>query len=212
MALYHRATVTPSKSDLIKRWLPTQEWMRSGGDRFEVLGSFRFDDPEGRVGMESHLVQWDDELLHVPLTYRDGPLPGGDQGFVGNMDHSALGRRWIYDGVHDPVFLRMLVAVAMTGQGEALGMVEVDGRWLIAPSQVRIEGGGWTQGRVAVDGFELAGENDGNLTLRSDSLELTFLRRPQRRPRPTMGLAARLPGQTEPVLLATVRALPPSQS
>ena len=49
----------------------------------------------------------------------------------------------------------MLAAVAMTGQGEALGMAVYDGRWYIVPSNVRIQGGGWTQERVPVDGFEI---------------------------------------------------------
>lgn len=33
-------------------------------------------------------------------------------------------------------------------------MAEYEGRWYIAPSDVRIQGGGWTQERVPVDGFE----------------------------------------------------------
>ena len=70
------------------------------------------------------------------------------------MQHSVLGTRWVYDGLRDPQFVVMLAAVAMTGQGEALGMVVYDGRWYIAPSNVRIQGGGWTQERVPVDGFE----------------------------------------------------------
>ena len=32
----------------------------------------------------------------------------------------------------------MLAGVTMTGQGEALGMAVYDGRWYIAPSNVRI--------------------------------------------------------------------------
>ena len=71
------------------------------------------------------------------------------------MQHSVLGTRWVYDGLRDPRLVVMLAAVAMTGQGEALGMAVHEGRWYIAPSNVRIQGGGWTQERVPVDGFEL---------------------------------------------------------
>ena len=34
-------------------------------------------------------------------------------------------------------------------------MAVYDGRWYIAPSNVRIQGGGWTEERVPIDGFEL---------------------------------------------------------
>jgi hypothetical protein len=61
------------------------------------------------------------------------------------MQHSVLGTRWVYDGLRDPRHTIMVAAVAMTGQGEALGMAVYDGRWYIAPSNVRIQGGAWTQ-------------------------------------------------------------------
>lgn len=63
------------------------------------------------------------------------------------MEHSVLGRRWVYDGLRDPRLVLMLAAVTMTGQGEALGMAEYDGRWYIAPSNVRIQGaaGRWSE-------------------------------------------------------------------
>ena len=72
----------------------------------------------------------------------------------------------------------MLAAVAMTGQGEALGMAVYDGRWYIAPSNVRIEGGGWTQERVPVDGFELGSDGSTDVGRHNDRFELTFFRRP----------------------------------
>ena len=84
-------------------------------------------------------------LLQVPLTYRDEPLEGAEDAFITQMEHSVLGDRWVYDGLRDPRFVLMLAAVALTGQGEALGMVQVDSRWIIVPSGVRIHGGGWTQ-------------------------------------------------------------------
>ena len=120
-----------------------------------MIGSYRFDDPDGRVGMESHLVTAGGTLLQVPLTYRDEPLDGADDALITEMQHSVLGTRWVYDALRDPRYVVMLAGVAMTGQGEALGMVVHDGRWYVAPSNVRIEGGGWTLERVPVDGFEL---------------------------------------------------------
>jgi hypothetical protein len=205
MAIFHRATITPSKAEVVAAWAPTRSWGPSAADPLEVVGAFRFDDPEGRVGMETHLVSAGGALLQVPLTYRDAPLAGAEDALITEMQHSALGTRWVYDGLRDPVFTRMLAGVAMTGQGEALGMVEYDHRWYIAPSNVRIQGGGWTQERVAVDGFELASDEAAASVLLNDRFELTLFRRPVPGPRPAVGLTAAWVGQAEAVVLAQVR-------
>lgn len=156
MAILHRATISPTKAELIAHWAPTRPWGPPAADPITLIGSFRFDDPDGRVGLETHLVTAGATLLQVPLTYRDEPLEGGEDALITQVEHSVLGTRWVYDGLGDPLFVVMLAAVAMTGQGEALGMARFDDRWYIAPSNVRIHGGGWTQDRVPVDGFELA--------------------------------------------------------
>jgi hypothetical protein len=205
MAVFHRATITPTKQEIIAAWAPTQSWGPSNDDEIEVIGSYRFDDPDGRVGMETHLIRANDVLMQVPLTYRDQPLEGAEEALISNMEHSALGTRWVYDGVRDPRFAMMLAAVTMTGQGEALGVVEHDDRWYIAPTDVRIEGGGWGLERVPVDGFEL-GSGDGEAaTLRNDRFELTLYRRPVPGPRPAIGLTATWTGQPDAVVLAEVR-------
>src|SRR3954453_2895271 len=123
MALFHRATITPTKAELIAEWIPTRSWGASPGGPVEVIGSYRFDDPEGRVGLETHLVTAGGALLQVPLTYRDEPLAEAEGALIAEMEHSALGTRWVYDGLRDPAMVVMLAAVAMTGQGEAIGMV-----------------------------------------------------------------------------------------
>src|SRR4051794_17911658 len=114
MALFHRATITPTKAELIAAWAPTQPWGPPSGAAIDVIGSYRFDDPDGRVGMETHLVMAGDILLQVPLTYRDEPLDGPDDRLIGEMQHSVLGTRWVYDGLRDPRFVIMLAAVTMT--------------------------------------------------------------------------------------------------
>lgn len=205
MALFHRATITPTKKELIAGWAPSQAWGPPVGAPIEVVGSYRFDDPDGRVGMETHLVTFGTTLLQVPLTYRDEPLDGAGDALIGEMEHSVLGTRWAYDGLRDPRLVLMLAAVAMTGQGEALGMVEYDGRWYIAPSNVRIQGGGWTQERVPVDGFELERDDATASILRNDRFELTVFRRPAFGPRPAIGLTATWDRQPDPVVLAEVR-------
>ena len=205
MALFHRATITPTKDALIAEWAPSQRWGPPPGVRTEVVGSYRFDDPDARVGMETFIVRAADALLHVPLTYRDEPLPGADDALIVEMEHSVLGTRWVYDGLRDPRLVIMLAAVTMTGQGEALGMAVYDGRWYIAPTNVRIRGGGWTLERVPVDGFEVTGEDATSVVLRNDGFELTVFRRLAPGPRPAIGLTATWDGQTDPVVLAAVR-------
>jgi hypothetical protein len=208
MALFHAATITPTKAELIATWAPTQAWGPPTDDPIAVLGSYRIDDPDGRVGIEIHLVTAGPTLLQVPLTYRDEPLEGADDALVVEMQHSVLGTRWVYDGLRDPRLVMMLAAVAMTGQGEALGMVEYDGRWYIAPSNVRIQGGGWTRERVPVDGFEMQHDDATSVVLSNDRFELTVFRRPSPGPRPAIGLTATWDGQANPVVLAAVEARP----
>jgi hypothetical protein len=64
--IYKTATVSPSKPDLVVAWLDGQPWAADGP--MEVLGSYRFDDPAGEVGVEAVLVRRGDRLLHVPMT------------------------------------------------------------------------------------------------------------------------------------------------
>lgn len=205
MALFHRATLTPTKDELIAGWAPTQPWGPSADTPIEVIGAYRFDDPEGRVGMEIHLFEADGTVFQVPLTYRDEPLAGAAAALIGEMQHSALGTRWVYDGLRDPRLVIMLAAVAMTGQGEALGMVEYEDRWYIAPTKVRIQGGGWGLERVPVDGFELESDEAAASVLRNDRFALTVFRRPTSSPRPAVGLTASWEGRAEPVVLAEVQ-------
>lgn len=207
MGIGHKATVTPTKAEMIAAWAPTQPWCPQGGET-EVVGSFRLDDPDGRVGMETHLVMAGATLVQVPLTYRDEPLAGAESALIGEMEHSVLGTRWIYDGLGDPRYLLMLAAVSMTGQGEALVMVTDGGGWVLAPGTVRIHGGGWDGGRIAFGEFEPAGRDPVRPVLQNDRFELTVFRQPENGPRPGMGLTAIWDGVAEPVLLAEVRERP----
>jgi Maltokinase N-terminal cap domain len=207
MAIVHRATITPTKAELITAWAPTQPWCPPGDGQIDLVGAYRFDDPDGRVGMETHLVRCGTTLLQIPLTYREAPLDGAEDALITEMQHSALGTRWIYDGLRDDRMIVMTAAVAMTGQGEALSMVMNNDRWYIVPSDVRIEGGGWTQERVPVDGFELQHDGATGAVLRNDRFELTVFRRPQPGPRPAVALTATWSAQPDPVVLAEIREL-----
>ncbi|MEY2397962.1 MAG: hypothetical protein QOJ00_1136 [Actinomycetota bacterium] len=201
MARFHVATITPTKAELIAAWIPTRPWGPDSAAAIDVIGSFRFDDPDGRVGMETHLVDAGGVLMQVPLTYRDEPLAGADDAFIVEMQHSALGTRWVYDGLRDPQFVVMLAGVTMTGQGEALGMAFHEGRWYVAPSTVRIHGGGWSGQRVPVDGFTLERDDADASLLRNDRFDLTVFRRPLSAAPPPIGLIATWDAQTGPVVL-----------
>ena len=206
MSRFHRATITPSKADLIAQWAPTQPWGPSAAEPNEYVGAFRVDDPDGQVGIEVHLMRFGDTLFQVPLTYRDAPLDD-ESGFITEMEHSVHGTRWVYDGLRDSVAVVMLAAVSMTGQGEALGMAVYDDRWYIAPSPVRISGGGWTLERVPVDGFSVQRDNADASVLMNDRFELTVFRRPVVAAKPAIGLTATWDGQADPVVLASVREM-----
>jgi hypothetical protein len=124
MAHIHRATLTPSKLELLSPWLRSRAWA-DGVSNARNAGAYRFDDPEGQVGIETFLLA--DEsgtLLHVPATYRSEPLPGADEHLIGTLEHSVLGTRWVYDGCGDPVWAAVLTRVILTGGEHAAEMVD----------------------------------------------------------------------------------------
>jgi hypothetical protein len=112
MAVIHHTTLTPTKLELLTGWLPEQPWyVRTGrGPELAKAGGFRLDDPRGEVGIEFMVVTDGLTSYQVPLTYRGAPLDRGD-GLIGTAEHGVLGRRWIYDGLHDPVLVEQLVAL-----------------------------------------------------------------------------------------------------
>ena len=120
MAILHVATLTPSKPELIEAYLPTVAEFEIAAGPIEHLGAYRFDDPDGEVGMESHLVRvGDGRTIHLPLTYRSEPLDGADGWKVGTLEHSVLGTRHVYDAVADPVYVQELVRIIATGGSQS---------------------------------------------------------------------------------------------
>jgi len=126
MAIIHRATLTPSKPVLIGAWLDGRPWAGRGTD--EVLGAYRFDDPEGEVGVEAFLIRRGGRLLHVPLAYRAAPLTGHEEHLVGTLEHSVLGTRWVYDGTHDEVAVACFRRALAGEQEQAELEIHEDGR------------------------------------------------------------------------------------
>jgi hypothetical protein len=125
MAVIHHTTIKPTKVELLADWLPTRPWYRGGPGSpvLEKSGGFRLDDPEGEVGIE-FMVATDTSTPEsvaylVPLTYRGAPLEGAEHALVGTMEHGVLGKRWAYDGCHDPVLITELLSL-IEGRAEAM--------------------------------------------------------------------------------------------
>ena len=119
MALIHRTSMSPGKLELLTEWLPRQRWYLGSGRVPELVkaGGFRLDDPQGGVGIE-FLVAVDKAgpqavAYLAPMSYRGAPLEGiGPRaGLIGSAEHGVLGTRWLYDGVHDPVFMTALASL-----------------------------------------------------------------------------------------------------
>lgn len=176
MALIHRATLTPSKLELLRAWLPGRPWAHGGADA-EQVGAYRFDDPDGEVGMEMFLLRTGDgRLLHVPLSYRGGPLEGSEDLLVGVMEHSVLGTRWAYDACGDPVWAAALATVVLTGGTQVEELVDVDGRLEPREPTVTVQGSGSSLDPVPGVG-RVRCRDEGDLTLvETDGLELQVVR------------------------------------
>ncbi|MGC4806754.1 CG0192-related protein [Micromonospora sp. DT233] len=130
MALLHRAEIRPTKLELLATWLPRRRWFAGEADAAVTrVAAYRFDDPEGRVGIETLLVRaGSGPILQVPLTYRGAPLDGAQSWLVGTFEHSVLGRRWVYDACGDPVYAAALAGAILADTGQAEEYFESDGR------------------------------------------------------------------------------------
>ncbi len=133
------AELSPTKQELLERWVPARPW---GAGAFRMIGAYRFDDPAGEVGIETHLLQAGDRVLQVPLTYRGAPLAGADAALITTMQHSVLGTRWIYDGCADPVYVAALLAVMASEVAQAEEWVERADGPARRESPVRVAGNG----------------------------------------------------------------------
>lgn len=198
MAIIHRATITPTKLELLAAWLPGRSWFAGSSELVRVAAG-RFDDPAGEVGIETMLVRsGDGPALHVPLTYRGAPLAGADEHLIGTLDHSALGKRWVYDATGDPVYLAALVETIRSGGHEAAEEFE-DGA--VRQADLKLAGSGAADVRPA--GPVLAHEDGDPTVIRTRTATLTVNRVPLIPVDPSDDgvLTACWPGQETPVVL-----------
>lgn len=135
MALLHKATLHPSKLDLLASYLRQSSLTQ--------LGAFRFDDPSGEVGIETHVVRDDSGAVwHLPLTYRNEPLGGAEEWAVGTLDHSVLGKRWVYNGCADPVYAGELIRAILSGGTQVEQYFETDEGRMVRDSTATVLGSG----------------------------------------------------------------------
>lgn len=127
MAQIHHTTLSPSKLELVAGWIGRQPWYQgSGTPEPAKAGGFRLDDPDGEVGCEFMVVRdHDGTCYHLPVTYRGAPLDGADDALIGTTEHGVLGRRWVYDGVGDPLW-PVLAAAFVNGEIPAQAQSESD--------------------------------------------------------------------------------------
>lgn len=210
MALIHRAQIRPTKVELIGGWLPSQPWyVGEPNPDVESLGAYRFDDPAGEVGIDTHLVRADGgQILHVPMTYRAAPLAGGEPWLIGTTEHSVLGKRYVYDACGDPVYANALAAAILAGGRQAEEYVETDGRREFRTPTAQVTGSGDSARQLStVDTVaDLSSSTDGAVTtIRTTGWELRLLRviDPKMEATGDYTLTGTWSSQPTPALLAT---------
>ncbi|OMH36982.1 hypothetical protein [Tersicoccus sp. Bi-70] len=167
MALIYDAELKPDKLELVAQWLPLQAWY--DGDEVPELtkvGAYRFDDPDGEVGIETLLVRTPDgSVVQVPLTYRAEPLDeSGPASLIATMEHSVLGTRYVYDATGDVVYVRALATAILHGTGQADQVKDGQDTPMQPSMTVRSEG--------SLPGHSVAETDDAAQTLDVESAEI----------------------------------------
>ncbi|HET9656548.1 MAG TPA: hypothetical protein VFP72_14420 [Kineosporiaceae bacterium] len=112
--------------ELIGAWLPRQRWFAAKGGQDPVLefsGGLRLHRPSGSApGVTVHFVSatvgGTRATYQLPLTYHPQPVPELEHALIGVLDTEEE-PLWVYDGPHDPAFVRDWLALVATG-AEAL--------------------------------------------------------------------------------------------
>lgn len=206
MALIYDAVLSPTKAEMLAGWVPGRPWAR-GADAADLtpIDAYRFDDPADLVGVETHLLQVSDgRMLQVPVTYRGAPLAGADEGLITTMEHSVLGRRWVYDAVWDPVYAQVLTAAIVTGGGEAELQFVPEPAGGPPPVRTRVRGSGRVGAALPVLGAVRVIDEGETTVIQVGQVRLAVLRVPGTAAPGEQGpvLTGTWPGQEEPAVLA----------
>ncbi|MBW4095073.1 MAG: 1,4-alpha-glucan branching enzyme, partial [Acidobacteria bacterium] len=108
--------LTPELEALLHAWLPQQRWFPVKSGEFSLTPSARMavGEPSALVGLEIiiltlHFTASDgsarSEVIQVPLSNRSAELGTADLALVGQLVDQEHGERWVYDALHDPVFV-----------------------------------------------------------------------------------------------------------
>ncbi|MGH3351473.1 MAG: maltokinase N-terminal cap-like domain-containing protein [Nocardioides sp.] len=162
MSIVHKATLNPSKPEIFGAWLATQTWCE--GELTRVIGSYRFDDPAGRVGIECVLLEAGESVVHLPVSYRAAPLEGAGDFLMATTEHSVLGTRYVYDACADPVAVHALMAAALSGATQESMDVYDEGRLVERRDAVVTATGSGSSSRNALPHL-------GGVTIRSHGAE-----------------------------------------
>jgi len=174
--VHHTATLSPTKQELVEAWLPSRSWAE-GRQVAGKVAEYRFDDPDGEVGVETILWRTDGgTVLQTPLTYRAAPLDGADAHLVGTTDHSVLGRRWVYDGCGDPVWAAALVDTISTGGQQAQMFIEQDGRRVDVPPRMQVRGSGSDASAPRIISIQEAVDDGAVTVVSADEVEIAVAR------------------------------------
>ena len=177
MGIVHRATLTPSKQEIVEGWLPSRGW--AAGRRIaEKVAEYRLDDPAGEVGVETILWRLDDgAVVQTPLTYRAEPLAGADEHLITTTRHSALGERWVYDGCGDPVWASTLASAIVTGGRQSQMFFEDDdGVRVDVPARMQVRGSGSEASGPTVTAIDGTTDEGAVTTVRAGDVDLALAR------------------------------------
>lgn len=205
MALLHQATLTPSKLDVLGAWAPGQPWLGDAdASTLQALGAYRFDDPAGDVGIETHVVQAaSGQILHIPVTYRAAPLDGAESSLMGTLQHSVLGERWVYDACSDPLYVTALASAIITGGTEAPLDLATDNGPVRLESKTLVRGSGVPDAAVPTIESVTTTTEGSTTVIVAGGLRLVVLRMVGAdAPAGSATLTGTWPGRTDPAVLA----------
>ncbi len=177
MGIVHRATLSPSKQEIVGGWLPSRGWA-AGRSITEKVAEYRLDDPEGEVGVETILWRLDDgAVVQTSLTYRAEPLAGAEVHLISTTQHSVLGERWVYDGCGDPVWASTLASAIVTGGRQSqMYLEDADGVRVDVPARMQVRGSGTESSGPVVTSIDDVSDDGAVTTVRAGDVELALAR------------------------------------
>jgi len=208
MAVLHQATLVPSKLEMLESWLPSQPWFDSGDSTsVDAVGAYRFDDADGEVGIETHLLRSaNGRTFQVPVTYRGSPKNNSESFLIGTSHHSVLGERWVYDASGDVTYLTALAAIILCGGHEAELVVMTKNGPVRRESSAKVLGSGSKLGDIRVLEPLYLENHDEETCINTSDFKFVL----SRVIKDKLGhgaentLSGTWPGQNEPALLAFV--------